>query len=89
MPIVDAAVLTHKLAALEAAVAAGKAREAALGQRIGELETLNKRIAGLEADNASLTAEVAEITAEISAAGTVLLTPSAASTSSAAPGSAG
>ena len=42
--------------------ARGKAREAALGQRIGELETQNKRIAGLEADNASLTAaEVAEL----------------------------
>ena len=42
-------------------LARGKAREAALGQLIGELETQNKRIAGLEADNASLTAEAAEL----------------------------
>ena len=59
--VVPAAALTAKIAALEAAVASGKAREAAQDRRIAALETQNKRVAELEADNASLTAEVAEL----------------------------
>ena len=59
--LADAAALNQKIAGLKAAVARGKAREAAQDARIGELETQNKRIAGLEADNASLTAEVTEL----------------------------
>ena len=61
MPLADAAALNLKIATLEAAVARGRAREAALDARIAELETRNKRVTELEADNASLAAEVTEL----------------------------
>ena len=51
MPVVDAAALAAKVVVLEAAVASGKAREAALGQRVAEVE----------ADNARLSIEVATL----------------------------
>ena len=44
---------------LEAAVASGMAREAALDARIAELEMQSKRVAELEAGNASPTAVAA------------------------------
>ena len=42
--VVSAAALTQKIAALEAAVASGKAREAAQGRRTAELEADNARL---------------------------------------------
>ena len=56
----DAAALSQKIV-LEAVVASGRAREAALDARIAELETQNKRVAEIAADNASLTDEVTEL----------------------------
>ena len=42
--VVSAAALTQKIAALDAAVASGKAREAAQGRRTAELEADNARL---------------------------------------------